>query len=99
MVQQIKRFISERLFFISASDDAKLDKWKFRRKLIFGSYRIAIFVTLVSLIIAIWMPQLQDLAIAAIQAMVGMLSIIVSAYVGGAIVDDRLNQKKEDIEP
>jgi len=72
------------------------EAWKFRRKLIFGSYRIAIFVVLVSLVIAIWMPELQDLAIEAIKAMVGMLSIIVSAYVGGAIVDDRLNRKKEE---
>jgi len=95
MVRQVKQFIKDKFF----PAEGKPDNWKFRRKLIFGSYRVAIFVTLVSLVIAIWMPQLQDLAIAAIQAMVGMLSIIVSAYVGGAIVDDRLNKKKEDLEP
>jgi len=95
MVRKVKQFFSRFITNTAAGDDA----WKFRRKLIFGSYRIAIFVTLVSLLIAIFMPVLQDLAIAAIQAMVGMLSIIVSAYVGGAIVDDRLNKKKEDLEP
>lgn len=95
MVQKVKEFFSKFITDTAAGDQA----WKFRRKLIFGSYRIAIFVTLVSLIIAIFLPQLQDLAIEAIKAMVGMLSIIVSAYVGGAIVDDRLNKKKEDLEP
>ena len=95
MVEKVKSFFSN---FITDTKQGK-ETWKFRRKLIFGSYRIAIFVILVSLVIAIWIPQLQDLAIAAIQAMVGMLSIIVSAYVGGAIVDDRLNNKDKDIEP
>ena len=95
MVEKVKSFFSN---FITDTKQGK-ETWKFRRKLIFGSYRIAIFVILVSLVIAIWIPQLQDLAIAAIQAMVGMLSIIVSAYVGGAIVDDRLNKKDKDIEP
>ena len=95
MVQQIKAFIQGKL----QPAEGKPDNWKFRRKLIFGSFRIAIFVILVSLVIAIFMPVLQDLAIAAIQAMVGMLSIIVSAYVDGAVVDDRLNRKDKDIEP
>jgi len=95
MVRKVKQFFSK---FITNTADGDA-AWKFRRKLIFGSYRIAIFVTLASLVIAIFMPRLQDLAIEAIKAMVGMLSIIVSAYVGGAIVDDRLNKKKEDREP
>ncbi len=92
MVRKVKQFFSKFITDTTAGDDA----WKFRRKLIFGSYRVAIFVTLISLLIAIFMPALQDLAIAAIQAMVGMLSIIVSAYVGGAIVDDRLNKQKKE---
>lgn len=95
MVQQVIGFIKGKLF--PAPSD-KPDNWKFRRKLIFGSYKIALFIILIMLPIAIFMPELQDLAIASIQAMVGMLSIIVSAYVGGAVIDDRLN-KKEDIEP
>ena len=94
MVEKVKNFFRN---FIT---DTKLgnEGWKFRRKLIFGSYRIAIFVILGSLVIAIFMPRLDDLAIAAIEAMVGMMSIIVSAYVGGAIVDDRLKRKKEEKE-
>lgn len=95
MVHKIKKFISERLFFIASADDAKIDRWKFRRKLIFGSYRLAIFIILAAIVIAIAVPELQDLAIASVQAMVGMLSIIVSAYVGGAVVDDKLKTKEE----
>ena len=87
------------LFFITEPSKSGSDAWKFRRKLIFGAYRVAVFVILVSLVIAIFLPELQSLAIEAITAMVRMLSIIVSAYVGGAIVDDRLNKNKENIEP
>jgi len=95
MVQQIKAFFTR---FVG--DKGGSEAWKFRRKLIFGSFRLGVFVILVMLPIAIFMPELQQLAIEAIQAMVGMLSIIVSAYVGGAVVDDRLNRNKDkDIEP
>jgi len=95
MVRKVKEFFSKFITNPREGDSA----WKFRRKLIFGSFRIAIFVILASLVIAIFLPDLQELAIKSIEAMVGMLSIIVSAYVGGAIVDDRLNKKKEDLEP
>ena len=95
MVEKVKGFFRN---FITDTKQGN-EGWKFRRKLIFGSYRIAIFVILLSLVSAIAIPQLQDLAIEAIKSMVGMLSIIVSAYVGGAIVDDRLNRKDKDIEP
>ena len=96
MVERLKAFVTGKLF---PSADGKPDNWKFRRKLIFGSYKIALFIILIMLPIAIFMPELEDLAIASIQAMVGMLSIIVSAYVGGAVIDDKLNRKDEDIEP
>jgi len=95
MVQQIKRFFKGLI-----ADKGGSAAWKFRRKLIFGAFRLGVFVILVMLPIAIFMPELQQLAIEAIQSMVGMLSIIVSAYVGGAVVDDRLNRNKDkDIEP
>jgi len=94
MVQKVKDFFGRFL-----TDNGGSAAWRFRRKLIFGSFRLGVFVILVMLPIAIFMPELQQLAIEAIQAMVGMLSIIVSAYVGGAVVDDRLNRKDKDIEP
>ena len=94
MVEKVKSFFRN---FITDTKQGN-EAWRFRRKLIFGSFRVAIFVILASLVIAIFMPELQELAIKAIEAMVGMLSIIVSAYVGGAIVDDRLNKKDKDIE-
>ena len=66
MVQQIKAFLKAKFIPV----EGKADNWKFRRKLIFGSYKIALFVILIMLPIAIFMPVLQDLAIASIQAMV-----------------------------
>ena len=99
-IKKIARGLWDALFFISSKDDDPSDAWKFRRRLIYGSYRVAIFVIVAVLAIAVFVPELQDLAISAIQAMVGMLSLIVSAYVAGAVVDDKINTKKDlDIEP
>ena len=99
-LRRVAKGLWDGLFFISGRDDDRSDAWKFRRRLIYGSYRVGVFVIVAMLPIAIFMPELQDLAIAAIQTMVGMLSIIVSAYVAGAVVDDKINTKKDlDIEP
>jgi hypothetical protein len=97
-IKKVAKHAWDALFFISGKDDNPTDAWKFRRRLIYGSYRVGVFVIVASLPIAIFLPVLQDLAIAAIQTMVGMLSIIVSAYVAGAVVDDKIN-KKNDLEP
>lgn len=97
-VKQIAKTAWDALFFISGKDDDPSDAWKFRRRLVYGSYRVSVFVIIAVLLIAIFIPDLQDLAISAIQAMVGLLTIIVSAYVAGAVVDDKIN-KKNDLEP
>jgi|SRR6056297_814923 len=97
-IKKIAKKAWDAFFFISGKDDDPTDAWKFRRRLIYGSYRVAVFIIVFTAISAIFFPSVQDYAIAAIQAMVGLLTIIVSAYVAGAVVDDKIN-KKNDLEP
>lgn len=81
------------LFFISGADDDPKDKWKFRRRLIYGSYRVAVFMTVFGAVAFFIYP---DVATTLITGGVTLLSIIVSAYVAGATIDDKINK---DIEP
>lgn len=81
------------LFFISGKDDDPKDKWKFRRRLIYGAYRVSVFMAVFGAVAFFINP---DVATTLITGAVTLLSIIVSAYVAGATIDDKLNK---DIEP
>ena len=85
------------LFFISGQDDDKTYNWKFRRRLIYGSYRVSVFMILFGAAGFFMLPELQEVAITLITSATALLTIIVSAYVAGAVVDDKINKK--EIEP
>jgi len=80
------------LFFISGNDDNPSDKWKFRRRLIYGSYRVSVFMVVFG---AIAFFINSEVATALITGGVTLLSIIVSAYVAGATIDDKINKDLE----
>jgi hypothetical protein len=83
------------LFFISGNDSDPTDKWKFRRRLIYGSYRVSVFMVVFGAVAFFIYPEV---ATTLITGGVTLLSIIVSAYVAGATIDDKIN-KDLDIEP
>jgi len=78
------------LFFISGNDDNPTDKWKFRRRLIYGSYRVSVFMVVFGALAFFIYPEV---ATALITGGVTLLSIIVSAYVAGATIDDKINKE------
>lgn len=86
------------LFFISGKDDDRSDNWKFRRRLIYGSYRVSVFMIVFGAIGFFFLPELQEVAITLITSATALLTIIVSAYVAGAVVDDKINKNK-NLEP
>lgn len=83
------------LFFISGKDDDPKDRWKFRRRLIYGSYRVSVFMVVFGGVAFFIYPEV---ATTLITGGVTLLSIIVSAYVAGSTIDDKIN-KDLDIEP
>lgn len=83
------------LFFISIKDDKPLDRWKFRRRLIYGAYRLSVFMVVLGGATFFWDTQVSSNLIT---GGVTLLTIIVSAYVAGATIDDKINKDK-DIEP
>lgn len=74
---------------------ADQDRWKFRRQLIFGAYRLAVFMVLFGALAFFVNPSV---ATTLINGAVAMLTIVLSAYTAGSVADDRLNRKK-DVEP
>lgn len=97
-IGKIAKGLWDGLFFISSKDDDPSDAWKFRRRLIYGSYRVSVFMIVFGAVAFFALPELQDLAIALVQSATSMLVVIVSAYTAAAVADDKLNKKK-DMEP
>jgi len=91
--KKIAKVAWDALFFISGNDDNPSDKWKFRRRLIYGSYRVSVFMVVFGALAFFIYPEV---ATALITGGVTLLSIIVSAYVAGATIDDKINK---DLEP
>ena len=92
-VKRYSKIAWDALFFISGNDDNPSDKWKFRRRLIYGSYRVSVFMVVFGAVAFFIYPEV---ATALITGGVTLLSIIVSAYVAGATIDDKINK---DLEP
>ena len=91
--KKIAKIAWDALFFISGNDDNPSDKWKFRRRLIYGSYRVSVFMVVWGALAFFVYPEVAQ---ALITGGVTLLSIIVSAYVAGATIDDKINK---DLEP
>lgn len=92
-VRRYARVAWDALFFISGKDDDPSDRWKFRRRLIYGSYRVSVFMIVAGILLFVIDPSV---ATGAISGGVTLLSIIVSAYVAGAVADDKLNKNKKE---
>lgn len=70
--------------------------WKFRRKLIFGSYRLAFGMIVFGAITFYWDTSVSN---ALITGGVALISIIVSAYVAGSAYEDVRVKKDIEREP
>ena len=98
VLKKVSKSLWDGLFFISGNDDDPSDAWKFRRRLIYGSYRVSVFMILFGAIAFFFLPELQDLAITLVQSATSMLVIVLTAYTAAAVADDKLNKNK-DMEP
>ena len=99
VVQQIKEKVRrygkvaiDALFFISGNDTDKSDKWKFRRRLVYGAYRVSVAMIVFGALTFMYDTQVSNNLIT---GGVALLTIIVSAYVAGGVVDDKINKDRE----
>ena len=82
----------DKLFFLTDDDGGKENAgWRFRRKLIFASYRLASAMILFGAV-SVFYDQF-GVVVSLITGGVSLISIITSAYVLGATWDDRRKEK------
>jgi len=74
------------IFFLGKPNEQLTDRWKFRRQLIFGGYRLSVAMIVFGAVTFIWDTQVSSTLIV---SGTSMISIILSAYVAGATIEDR----------
>lgn len=85
----------DKLFFLTDDDGGPENAgWRFRRKLIFASYRLASAMIIFGAV-SVWFDEF-GVGATLVTGGVSLISIITSAYVLGATWDDR--KKKNDSE-
>lgn len=87
--QGLKKFIQdgrEAIFFLGKPNQDSKDGWRFRRQLIFGGYRLSVAMIIFGAITFLWDTQVSNTLIV---SGTSMISIILSAYVAGATIEDR----------
>lgn len=86
------------LFFLrDEGDNATGPSWKYRRKLIYGGYRVSIVMVIFGMFTFWWDREVSaQLVIGG----VALLSIILTAYTASATFEDvKLNKQDEEMEP
>lgn len=85
----IKRFWEDgkrAVFFLGRLDGDQKDNWKFRRQLIFGGYRLAVAMIVFGAA-TFWFDTTVSNTL--VVSGTSLISIILTAYVAGATMDDR----------
>lgn len=85
----LKKFFDDgkqAVFFLGHPNKDSKDGWRFRRQLIFGGYRLAVAMILFGALTFLWDTQVSNTLIV---SGTSLISIILTAYVAGATMDDR----------
>jgi len=85
----LKRFLQDgkdAVFFLGKPNKNSKDGWRFRRQLIFGGYRLSVAMIIFGGLTFIWDTDVSNTLII---SGTSMISIILTAYVAGATMDDR----------
>jgi len=83
------------MFFLGATPKSGADNWKFRRRLIYGSYRLAVAMIVFGAITFFFDTGVSN------QLVIGgvaLLSIIATAYTASATIED-VKRNRQDMEP
>lgn len=87
----------DKLFFLKdqEGDDSSSfgPSWKYRRKLIYGSYRIGVLMILFGMITFVWD---REVSVQLVVGGVALLSIILTAYTASATFEDVKLWKHDD---
>jgi|GEM_PF-2984302 len=91
-VKRIAQTAIDGLFFLGGDSKTKSDNWKFRRRLIYGAYRLSVAIILFGALTFFWDTGVSNNLVV---GGIALLTIIVTAYTASATYEDIKRQSKE----
>lgn len=82
-------------FFLGGEEKTGSDNWRFRRRLIYGAYRLAVAMILFGAVTFFWDTSVSNNLVT---GGIALLTIIVTAYTATATYED-VKRNRQDIGP
>lgn len=84
-LKKIALSVIDGMFFLGKPSSEKSDNWKFRRRLIFGAYRLSVAMIIFGAITFVWDTGVSNNLVT---GGIALLTIIVTAYTASATYED-----------
>ena len=97
-IGQFAKSVIDGAFFLGGETKTRRDNWKFRRRLIFGAYRLSVAMIIFGAATFFWDTGVSNNLVT---GGIAVLTIIVTAYTAAATYEDAKRKRYEDdsIEP
>ncbi len=95
-IKRIAKTALDGLFFLGGESKTETDNWKFRRRLIYGAYRLAVAIILFGALTFFWDTGVSNNLVT---GGIALLTIIVTAYTASATFEDIKTNNRQDLEP
>jgi len=90
-LKAIAKSIIDGAFFLGGETKTRSDNWKFRRRLIFGAYRLAVAMIVFGALTFFWDTGVSNNLVT---GGIALLTIIVTAYTASATYEDVKNRQE-----
>ena len=95
-IKRIAKTALDGLFFLGGEAKTDSDNWKFRRRLIYGAYRLSVAIILFGALTFFWDTGVSNNLVT---GGIALLTIIVTAYTASATFEDIKRNNRQDLEP
>ncbi len=89
----VAKTVVDGLFFLGKPTSDKKDNWKFRRRLIFGAYRLSVAMIVFGALTFFWDTGVSNNLVT---GGIALLTIIVTAYTASATYEDVKKQRIDE---
>lgn len=92
-VKQVALSIIDGAFFLGGETKTRSDNWRFRRRLIYGAYRLSVAMIIFGAVTFFWDTGVSNNLVT---GGIALLTIIVTAYTASATYEDVKKQRRLD---
>lgn len=94
-IKKLAKSVIDGAFFLGGETKSRSDNWKFRRRLIYGAYRLAVAMIIFGAITFFWDTGVSNNLVT---GGIALLTIIVTAYTASATYEDVKKNRLENYE-